>query len=169
VLVLGVLALLLGAARSYTRRRPRGRRTHRGLPRRFLRDTLEGLSEPLSADRGLVWFGLSIAAWSAWALGAVLVGRAVGVELSLLDAVFVTAALNLGVAIPSSPGFVGTYQWLGVSALALFGVGREEGLAFAIAMQAVWYVPTTIVGAVLLVGRARSGWLTSARRARAPA
>jgi uncharacterized protein (TIRG00374 family) len=158
VVVLAVLGVLLAAARAYTRRRPRGRRAHRGLPRRFLRDTLEGLADPLSAERGLVWFGLSIAAWGAWALGAILVGRAVGVELSLLDAVFVTAALNLGVAIPSSPGFVGTYQWLGVSALALFGVGREEGLAFAIAMQAVWYVPTTIVGAVLLVAHARGAW-----------
>jgi uncharacterized protein (TIRG00374 family) len=158
VLLLVVLAVLLAAARSYTRRRPRGRRKHRGLPRRFVRDTLEGLSDPLSAERGLVWFGFSVAAWSAWALGAILVGRAVGVELSFVDAVFVTAALNLGVAIPSSPGFVGTYQWLGVSALALFGVGREEGLAFAIAMQAVWYVPTTIVGAVLLVAKARGAW-----------
>jgi uncharacterized protein (TIRG00374 family) len=160
VLVLAVLGVLLVAARSYTRRRPRGRREHRGLPRRFVRDTLEGLSDPLSVERGLVWFGFSVAAWSAWALGAVLVGRAVGVDLSLLDAVFVTAALNLGVAIPSSPGFVGTYQWLGVSALALFGVGREEGLAFAIAMQAVWYVPTTIVGAVLLFANARGAWRT---------
>jgi len=69
-----------------------------------------------------------------------------------------SAALNLGVAIPSSPGFVGTYQWLGVSALALFGIGREEGLAFAICMQAVWYVPTTIVGAVILVAHAKGAW-----------
>ena len=70
----------------------------------------------------------------------------------------VEVALNLGVAIPSSPGFVGTYQWLGVSALALFGIGREEGLAFAICMQAVWYVPTTIVGAVILVAHAKGAW-----------
>jgi uncharacterized protein (TIRG00374 family) len=160
VLVLAVLGALLTAARSYTRRRPRSRRTHRGLPRRFLRDTLEGLSDPLSAGRGVVWFGMSVAAWGAWALGAILVGRAVGVELTPVDAIFVTAALNLGVAIPSSPGFVGTYQWLGVSALALFGIGREAGLAFAICMQAVWFVPTTIVGAVILVAHAKGAWRT---------
>ena len=162
LLVLAALAVLLAVARWYTRRRPRSRRAHRGLPRRFARDTLEGLSDPLSVDRGLVWYGLSVAAWAAWAVAAILVGRAVGVELSLVDAVFVTAALNLGVAIPSSPGFVGTYQWLGVSALALFGIDREAGLAFAIVMQAVWYVPTTIVGAVILVSHARS-WTASPR------
>jgi uncharacterized protein (TIRG00374 family) len=165
LLVLAALAVVLVAARWYTRRRPRARRAHRGLPRRFVRDTLEGLSDPLSVERGLVWYGLSILAWAAWAVAAILVGRSVGVELSLVDAVFVTAALNLGVAIPSSPGFVGTYQWLGVSALALFGIDREAGLAFAIVMQAVWYVPTTIVGAVILVRHAR-GWTAAAPRPR---
>jgi uncharacterized protein (TIRG00374 family) len=158
LVVLVVVWVLILAARSYTRRRPRARRAHRGLPRRFLRDTLEGLSDPLSVERGLVWFGISVAAWATWAVAAIVVGRAVGVDLSLVDAIFVTAALNLGVAIPSSPGFVGTYQWLGVSALALFGIGREEGLAFAICMQAVWYVPTTIVGAVILVAHAKGAW-----------
>ena len=163
LLVLGALVAMLIAARWYTRRRPRSRRAHRGLPRRFARDTLEGLSDPLSAERGLVWFGISIAAWTTWAVAAILVARSVGVELSLVDAVFVTAALNLGVAIPSSPGFVGTYQWLGVSALALFGIDREAGLAFAIVMQAVWYVPTTIVGVVILAAHARGGWRSSGR------
>lgn len=158
LLVLTVVWVVILAARSYTRRRPRSRRVHRRLPRRFLRDTLEGLSDPLSVERGLVWFGISVVAWGTWAVAAILVGRAVGVELSLVDAVFVTAALNLGVAIPSSPGFVGTYQWLGVSALALFGIGREAGLAFAICMQAVWFVPTTIVGAVILVSHAKGAW-----------
>src|SRR5262245_50893757 len=168
LIALAALALVLVAARAYTRRRPRARRRQRGLVRRFVRDTVEGLSDLMSTSRPVALVGLSLAAWLMWAVAAILVGRAVGVELSLVDAVFVTAALNLGVAIPSSPGFVGTYQWLGVSALALFGVGQEQALAFAIAMQAVWYVPTTLVGLVLLVGHARNGWRPgSQRRARA--
>src|SRR4029078_10362314 len=48
VVVLVVIWALILAARSYTRRRPRSRRTHRGLPRRFLRDTLVGLSTSVS-------------------------------------------------------------------------------------------------------------------------
>jgi uncharacterized protein (TIRG00374 family) len=153
VLVLLLFWIGILAARAYTRRRPRARRGHRGLARRFARDTIEGLSEPLGSFRTTECVALSLAAWLGWAVAAVLVGRAVGVELTLVEAVFVTAAINLGVAIPSSPGFVGTYQWLGVSALALFGVSQEAGLAFAIAMQAVWWVPTTLVGAVFLFFR----------------
>jgi glycosyltransferase 2 family protein len=164
--VLAALAAGLAAARSYTRRRPRGRRRQRRLVRRFLRDTLDGLSELMEAARPVPLIALSLAAWSVWAVAAILVARSVGVELSIVEAVFVTAALNLGVAIPSSPGFVGTYQWLGVSALALFGVSQEAGLAFAIAMQAVWYVPTTLVGAALLVAHARRGWRPESPRRR---
>ena len=52
-----------------------------------------------------------------------------------------TGLVNLGTAVPSSPGFVGTYQWLCVSALGLFGVGRAEAFAFRSLLQAAWFVP----------------------------
>jgi uncharacterized membrane protein YbhN (UPF0104 family) len=157
LLAIGLLAGGIVAARSYTRRRPGGRR-RRGLVRRFARDVLDGLSEPLGVTRTQGLLALSVAAWLAWALGAYLTARAVGIELTVVQAVFVTGALNLGVAIPSSPGFVGTYQWLGVSALALFGIGQESALAHAIALQAVWYLPTTLGGLVLLLSGTSRQW-----------
>ncbi|HJX75838.1 MAG TPA: hypothetical protein VJ247_05740, partial [Gaiella sp.] len=41
-------------------------------------------------------------------------------------------------------------------ALALFGIGQESALAYAIALQAVWYLPTTLGGlAILLSGTTR--------------
>lgn len=167
LVAVGVLGLAILAARSYTRRRP-GARRQRGLVRRFARDVLDGLSEPLGASRTRVLIVLSLAAWLTWTAAALLVARSVGVELTLVEAVFVTAAINLGVAIPSSPGFVGTYQWLGVSALALFGIGQESALAFAIVLQAVWYVPTTIVGLlILLAGARRPAWSRGPAVARA--
>jgi uncharacterized protein (TIRG00374 family) len=157
--VIAILLLAGGilAARGYTRRRPGGRR-RRGVLRRFARDVLDGLSEPLGVTRTQELLLLSVAAWLTWALGAYLTARAVGIELTAVQAIFVTGALNLGVAIPSSPGFVGTYQWLGVSALALFGVGQESALAYAIALQAVWYIPTTLVGLGLLLSGATRRW-----------
>ena len=158
LLALAALSAGIYAARSYTRRRPRARRPQRGLMRGFARDTLDGLSEPLGSTRTTELVALSIGAWLAWAVAALLVARAVGLELTVVEAIFVTGAINLGVAIPSSPGFVGTYQWLGVSALALFGILQEDALAFAIVLQAVWYVPTTLAGAVLLVTGAGRGW-----------
>ena len=157
VVALAAVVVVVAVARAYTRRRPRSRRGHRGLPRRVLRDTLEGLSDPISNTKALALGGLSATAWLVWTFAALLAARSGGIERSLVEAIFVTAALNLGVAIPSSPGFVGTYQWLGVSALGVFGIASEGALAFAIVMQAVWYVPTTLAGAALLVARMRGG------------
>ena len=59
--------------------------------------------------------------------------------------------INLGVVIPSSPGFIGTYQWLAVSALGVVGVDGEVAIAFSLLMQAVWFIPTTLVGGVIAI------------------
>ena len=100
-----------------------------------------------------------------WGIAAILVAESLGIELGLVDALFVAGVMNLGVAIPSSPGFVGTYQWLGVASLGLLGVADDEALAFSILLHASWYVPTTLVGGVALGIRA----LRRARASRPPA
>jgi uncharacterized protein (TIRG00374 family) len=152
VVVLGFgVALVL--SRTYVGRRQRDRR-ERGLLRRLVRDTVERLAEPLGRRHLVVWLALSLGAWTMWALAALLVARSLDLELSVTDALFVTAVLNLGSAVPSSPGYVGTYEWLGVASLGLVGIDREPALAFTILLHAAWYVPTTIVGAVALGTRA---------------
>ena len=152
ILLVGVLVVRVVAHR-YTRTRARERRQRRSLVRQVIRDTLEGLAEPLGRRRVAKAAALSLAAWGTWAVGAILVARSLGIELGLLDALFVAAVVNLGVAIPSSPGYVGTYHWLGVESLGLLAIGREDALAFAILLHAVWYVPTTLVGVSILALR----------------
>ena len=148
VLVLGVAGVLL-FSRVYIGKRERDRR-QRGLVRRLVRDTVERLAEPLGRRQIVTWLGLSIVAWSMWAVAAYLVARSLGIELSATEALFVTAVINLGSAVPSSPGFVGTYEWLGVAALGLLDVDHESALAFTILTHAAWYVPTTLFGAIAL-------------------
>jgi glycosyltransferase 2 family protein len=162
ILLLVVVGLVVLLARVYVGSRGRDRR-QRSLVRRLVRDTVETLAEPLERRRVAVWLGLSACAWTAWAVAALLVARALGIHLSVADALFVTAVLNLGSAVPSSPGFVGTYEWLGVASLGLVGVDRETALAFTILLHAAWYLPTTAVGGAALVVRGS----LSLRRARA--
>ncbi len=147
-----VLLLLLAAARGYARVRRRERR-ERGRVRRIARDVVDTLAEPLGRRLVAEALGLSALAWGAFAVAVWLVARSLGIELGPLECMFVTAVLSLGVAIPSSPGFVGTYQWLAVASLGVFDVGREEALAFSFLLQASWYVPTTIVGGLLVLFR----------------
>jgi glycosyltransferase 2 family protein len=160
VVLLGFAGVLL-FSRKYIERRDRDRR-ERGLLRRLVRDTVERLAEPLGRRHLLVWLGLSLGAWAMWAAAALLVARSLDVELSLTEALFVTAVLNLGSAVPSSPGYVGTYEWLGVASLGLLGIDNEPALAFTLLVHAAWYVPTTLFGGVALGTRA----VTSLRRRR---
>jgi uncharacterized protein (TIRG00374 family) len=149
LLVVAAFGAVLLLARAYIRRRERDRRA-RGLLRRLVRDAVEVLAEPLGRRRPVVWLGLSVGAWAMWALAAGLVARSLDIELSVADALFVAAVLNLGSAIPSSPGYVGTYEWLGVAALGLIGIPHEPALAFTILLHASWYVPTTLAGGAAL-------------------
>jgi uncharacterized protein (TIRG00374 family) len=152
ILLLVGIGVVLLLARVYVRSRERERRG-RGLLRRLARDTVETLAEPFGRRRAAVWLALSLFAWITWAVAALVVARSLGIDLSLPEAIFVSAVLNLGSAIPSSPGFVGTYEWLGVASLGLIGVDTEPALAFTILLHAAWYVPTTITGGVLLGAR----------------
>jgi glycosyltransferase 2 family protein len=158
-LVIGVLVALVvlaGAlvfARLYTARRKRERHA-RSRGRQLVRDTLDMLAEPIGRRRAALWLGLSLCTWTLGSVAVNLVARSVGIELAPAETVFVAAALSLGVAIPSSPGYVGTYQWLGVASLGLLDVPVNEALAFTILMQACWYVPTTIAGGAFLGIRA---------------
>jgi uncharacterized protein (TIRG00374 family) len=153
---LGLAAVtgVVAAAWLYATRRSRERRTRRGRVRRFGRDTIDELARAVGGRLVVTIVVWSLLAWSSFAVAVWAVAASLGIELTTTEAVFTTAVLNLGVAIPSSPGFVGTYQWLGVAALAVVGIESEPALAFAILMHASWYVPTTGFGGGLVLVRA---------------
>ena len=153
VVLVVVIVVVLVFARVYTRSQDRARR-ERGRIRRIVRDTIDFLGEPIGRHRAAVWLALTFAAWSIGTFAVYLVARSVSVELDPLEAVFVTSALSLGVAIPSSPGYIGTYQWIAVSALGLLDVPPSQALAFSILMHASWFVPTTLVGGAVIGWRA---------------
>jgi hypothetical protein len=154
VLAVVVIAVALVLARIYSARGRRGaKRRPGGRLVQILRDTVEMLGEPIGRRRAATWLALTLCAWTLSSAAAALVARSLGIDLSPLEAVFVTSALALGVAIPSSPGYIGTYQWLGVAALGLLDIPVEQALAFSILMQASWYVPTTLVGGAFVGAR----------------
>ena len=72
----------------------------KGVVRRLVRDAVEVLAEPLGRRRPVVWLALSVGARVAWAGAAGLIARSLDIELSVADALFVAAVLNLGSAIP---------------------------------------------------------------------
>ena len=54
--------------------------------------------------------------------------------------------LGLGSALPSTPGYVGIYQFVAVTVLVPFGIPRDGALAFILVGQAVGYVVVLFLG-----------------------
>jgi hypothetical protein len=76
-----------------------------------------------------------------------------GMSLPLWAGVTVMVLVALAVAVPGLPGFLGTFQFGCVGALALYAVGKEEALSYSIVMHVVQAVG--IIGAGLWILKAR--------------
>ena len=60
------------------------------------------------------------------------------------------AATNLFVLLPSSPGFVGTFDYAAKTALVTFGVGAAAALGVAVVAHLAFFVPVTIWGVAVM-------------------
>ncbi len=111
----------------------------------------ENLSRIGSPFTIILFVIISFCIWLSMAVGLWVVAIALGVHIPFVCIPFVCALLNIGITIPSSPGYVGLYQFLLVYLLSIFGVPKYEGLTVSILYHASWYIPYTIVGFVFLL------------------
>jgi len=72
--------------------------------------------------------------------------------------------LGLSSALPSTPGYVGIYQFVGITVLQPFGIGRDQALAFILMFQALNYVLVLVYGVPGLYVLEGRGALRSLRR-----
>jgi glycosyltransferase 2 family protein len=63
-----------------------------------------------------------------------------------LNALFVLGVINLGVLIPSSPGYVGVFEWFTTNSLSIFNIPATPATAYALILHAVQYFPITVIG-----------------------
>lgn len=94
-----------------------------------------------------VAFWLSLA-WFFNLLWYLILQRAFFPEVNWIWATMTMGAGSLGVAIPSSPGYIGVLEGTIVAAFSLFGVDPAVSLAYAIVGHALYFVVTGILGAV---------------------
>ena len=89
---------------------------------------------------------LTVAIWLMDACGAMVTAYALGLHFTFAMAMLLLAGLGLGSALPSTPGYVGVYQFAAVSVLAPFGISRDAALAYILVMQALAYAIVTAYG-----------------------
>ncbi|MEE2899836.1 MAG: lysylphosphatidylglycerol synthase transmembrane domain-containing protein [Gemmatimonadota bacterium] len=126
----------------------------RFLPKRVsepLLGALESFLGPLAIMRDPKLLGLALA-WTLffWAWHAVsfwLAMLAFDIHTGFVSAMFVTAAVGWGVALPSAPGFFGTFHVAASFALtAVYGVAGGQALAFAFGYHFGGWLPITLIG-----------------------
>ncbi|MBN1693923.1 flippase-like domain-containing protein [candidate division WOR-3 bacterium] len=118
--------------------------------KKFLEAFIKGL-EILNDFKTLLYtFLQSLLIWSCYAVVYYILFISFGFRLSVGAAFLVMAICSLGISIPSSPGFIGTYHYFLTFSLGLFQIPKSIALSFAIVAWAVNFLPVVVIGLVAL-------------------
>ena len=72
------------------------------------------------------------------------------IKLSLFSALFLMVAIVFGIAIPSAPGFIGTFHWVCAAALVFLGVEENRAKSYTVILWFVSFIPITSLGLFML-------------------
>lgn len=92
---------------------------------------IDGLTIMASARQAIIIFLYSVILWLFYSATTYLLLLGFSVEAPFFVAVTIQVFIALGLALPSAPGFVGTFHAAGRYALAMFGIGAVVSISFA--------------------------------------
>jgi uncharacterized protein (TIRG00374 family) len=101
---------------------------------------LRGVRAFHDARRLAGFVGLTAMIWLLDAVATLVTATALGLTIPLPVAFLLIAALGLSSALPSTPGYVGIYQFVAVMVLTPFGFSRTDAIAYILVAQALGYV-----------------------------
>jgi uncharacterized protein (TIRG00374 family) len=119
-----------------------------------LRDKLLTLAEQVllglkafhSVTRFLTFAAFTVVIWSLDSCMVMLAARGLDLDIGFAVAALLVCGMGLGSALPSTPGYVGIYQFVAVSVLVPFGVSKDGALALILVLQAMGYVVVLAFG-----------------------
>lgn len=135
--------------RRLTRRLPGARRAEPIWVR--LEVFARGVDRPSRSRVMLVALIVSFACWILDAVTFSLVARSVGVSISPVAALLIAAVTVLGTALPSAPGYIGTFELAAATTAQTLGVPPASALAIAVLAHVLMVVPVALGGALSLV------------------
>jgi glycosyltransferase 2 family protein len=175
---LGLFLFLILLKKSYERVRPFLELLLRPVPTRFQERIWEFIDRfiegivPLKARIDYVIVLVhSVLIWACYGLILHLSLQAFDFyrlyHLPWLSALILLVITTIGVVVPSSPGYVGTYHYLCQVSLGLFAVPSSPALSFAAAVHAISFFPVLVAGLILSYYEGL-GFLTSGKIGRLP-
>lgn len=102
---------------------------------------------------GPLLIGLTFVAWILEGSMYAVLARGVGINASTAAAMFALAVGNLATLIPSSPGYVGTFDYFVILAFEAYQVGRTDAAALALLIHTFLWAPVTLSGLIYWVSR----------------
>ena len=145
VIGFGPLVRILRGLMSYL---PGGTRAEPMLVR--LANFARGIDRPSRSRAVLLAVVISAACWMLDATTFWLSARAIGVSVSPAAALLIGAVTVLGTALPSAPGYVGTFELAAATTAGAFGVAAAPALALAVVAHVMSVLPVAGAGAVSL-------------------
>jgi uncharacterized protein (TIRG00374 family) len=112
----------------------------------FAEQILLGLRVFHHAGRLLSFTLLTAVIWAGDGLSVMAAAQAFDFAMPFSVAMLLLAGMGLGSALPSTPGYVGIYQFVAVTILPPFGIDRNAALAFILVVQASGYTGVLALG-----------------------
>jgi uncharacterized protein (TIRG00374 family) len=125
----------------------------RGFADRFM----TGLYSLRSGRGVLMIFVTSIVIWLAETVKYWFVMHAFDFTVPFWVLMLMNGIVNLATTIPSSPGYVGTFDAPGIEILSIFGVERSLAAGYTLVLHAALWLPITLLG-FWYMGRESISW-----------
>ncbi len=101
----------------------------------FLDEFLLGAQAFQNPGRAAGFLGYSALIWFLDATGTIMMSYALNLHFNYAQGLILLLAIGLSSAIPSTPGYVGIYQYVGVTLLPLYGITRSQALTYILLFQ----------------------------------
>jgi len=121
----------------------------------IMEKVLAGIRALHDAKRLFIFIGFTIVIWSCDSVTAVIGMWALGLNISLPVAFLLITGLAMGSALPSTPGYVGIYQFVAVSVLVPFGFRKTDAIAYILLFQALQFANYAVWGLLALTRNKR--------------
>lgn len=114
-----------------------------------------GLSGLLSPRRVAQFLCASAFIWCLEILLMKIIAHAFSLDVGPADLLFIMLMILFGTMVPSSPGYIGTFEFFGLSALAAIGISGGRALSFVVVLHAVLLLGSSLIGIACM---AHQGW-----------
>jgi hypothetical protein len=117
----------------------------------FLKKIQDGVQALLHLKLTLLGTATSLVSWLLQGVMLYMTQVAFGIELPIWGIILVLLAINLAVAVPSTPGHVGTFEFASILAYTYLGLDKSMGLLVGATFHILQIIPVTLVGGVLML------------------